>query len=386
MSRFDFSEDEFADRRQKTRAAMEAAGLDWLVVIHPVAIRWLTGSDAKSYQEFQCLLISARPGPVAILTRSGEANEFRDDALVDEIHPYGGGEPDDPIEAFAFMARRYGLLSARVGLDVPGFYLHPHHYVRLKSLLGGALRAEVPSLVHSLSLVKSPRELDYIREASRLADLAMDRFFAAVAAGKSELELAGEVYHALLTTGSGLAASPINLVTGDRTCYSHGAPTDRRLVPGDNGNIEFGATFRRYTATIGRQFSLGEPTPRMHELHDLVRAASDACIAAIRPGVPAHVPHDAARAVIAAAGLDHGRVHLSGYGLAPGFPPSWAEPLYLFGGCTTPLAAGMVVTIEPPVFLGGERLGARIIDNVIITDDGCKLLSRCPRSLHVCPV
>ena len=86
MSKQDFTADEFNARRQRARDAIAAAGLDWLVVFHPVSIRWLTGSDAKSYQEFQCLLISARPGPIVILTRDGERNEFRDDALVDELH------------------------------------------------------------------------------------------------------------------------------------------------------------------------------------------------------------------------------------------------------------------------------------------------------------
>jgi Xaa-Pro dipeptidase len=119
----------------------------------------------------------------------------------------------------------------------------------------------------------------------------------------------------------------------------------------------------------------------MRELHALVRRACDACIAAIRDGVPAVVPHEAAKRVIADAGLDRGRVHLSGYGLAPGFPPTWAEPIHLFGGSAYTLRAGMVVTIEPPVFLGDERLGARIIDNVLVTGDGAELLSRFSRDL-----
>ena len=71
---------------------------------------------------------------------------------------------------------------------------------------------------------------------------------------------------------------------------------------GDFGSIEFGATFNRYTATIGRQFALGAPTPRMLELYAVVRRASDAMIAAIRDGVPATVPHEAARAIIGEAG------------------------------------------------------------------------------------
>ncbi len=382
MSKHDFSADEFSLRRASARDAITAAGLDWFLVFHPVSIRWLTGSDAKSYQEFQCLLISAEPGPIRVLTRTGERNEFLDDALVDELYTWGGGEPEDPIAALERLVESVGVKGTRLGMEVPGYYLHPHHYVRIRQLFGDRL-TEATNLIHDLSLVKSPTELSYIREASRIADKALLRFTTSLRAGCTELEIAGEVYHELLTSGGGLAASPINLVSGPRSCFSHGAPTDRRLSHGDFGNVEYGATFKRYTATIGRQFSLGKPTSRMLELHDLVCRASDACIAEIRAGVPAIVPHEAAKQVIATAGLDHARVHLSGYGLAPGSPPSWAEPIHLFGGSPYTLQAGMVVTVEPPVFIGEEQLGARIIDNVLVTHDGCERLSRTRRDLIV---
>lgn len=383
MSKHDFSADEFASRRERTRAAIGEAGLDWFIAFHPVSIRWLTGSDAKSYQEFQCLLISAKPGPISVLTRDGERNEFLDDALVDELHTWGGGEPDDPIVALERIAESLGAKGSRIGMEVPGYYLHPHHFVRIKHLFGESFVTEATNLIHDLTLVKSATELQYIREAARIADIGMTRFMDSLAVGRSELELAGEIYHALLTSGSGLAASPINLVSGDRSCFSHGAPTDRRLRSGDFGNVEFGATFKRYTSTIGRQFCLGPPTARMRELMDLVGRASDACLAEIRAGVAAVVPHEAAKRVIADAGLNHGRVHLSGYGLAPGSPPGWAEPIHLFGGSSYTLQAGMVLTVEPPVFLGEERLGARIIDNVLVTPDGAEVLSRFPRGLMV---
>jgi Xaa-Pro dipeptidase len=381
MSKLDFTAEEFATRRARAREAIGAAGLDWFLAIHPVSIRWLTGTDAKSYQEFQCLLISAKPGPICVLTRDGERQEFRDDALVDELRTWGGGEPEDPIAALQRLADSLGVIGTRIGMEVPGHYLHPHHYCQIKQIFGESCVTEATNLIHDLTLVKSATELNYIREAARIADVAMTRFAASLVEGRSELEIAGEVYHALLTSGSGLAASPINLVSGERSCFSHGAPTDRRLRRGDFGNVEYGATCKRYTATIGRQFCLGQPTPRMQELYDLVRRASDACIAEIRAGVPADKPHQAAKRVIAAAGFDRARVHLSGYGLAPGSPPTWAEPIHLFGNSTYTLQAGMVVTVEPPVFLGDERLGARIIDNVLVTGDGAQILSRFSRDL-----
>src|SRR3954451_23826730 len=99
MSRHDFPAREFASRRERVRQAISGAGLDWMVHFHPVTIRWLTGSDAKSYQEFQCLLVPAAPGPLVILTREGERNEFREDALVDRIETAAKmptGSPDSP--------------------------------------------------------------------------------------------------------------------------------------------------------------------------------------------------------------------------------------------------------------------------------------------------
>jgi Xaa-Pro dipeptidase len=384
MSKHDFTPEEFASRRRRVQEAMAAAGLDWFVAIHPVSIHWLTGSDAKSYQEFQCLIVPVNACPLTIITREGERNEFEDDALVDEIVGWGGGIVEDPVAVFAAQARKLGLLRGRIGIEVPAYYLHPHHYVQLKDLLGSALAAEATNLIHDLKLVKSPAELAYIRRAVEIADLGMKAFEHAIHDGRTELALAGKVYDAMLSAGSGLAASPINIVSGERSGFSHGAPTERMLRRGDYGSIEYGAAYKRYTSTIGRQFCMGPPTPRMRELYDIVRHASDACIAAVHDGVPATVPHEAARKVIVDAGLERYRVHTTGYGLAPGFPPTWGEPMHMLGGSAYTLRAGMVITIEPPVFIGApERLGARIIDNVLVTATGAELLSKFSRDLMV---
>lgn len=383
MSRNDFSHAEFASRRGRVREAMRDHDLDWLVLFHPVSIHWLTGSDAKSYQEFQCLLVSAGDPSLTVLTRTGERNEFERDALVDEVLTHGGGEDEDPVVAFMRLADARGLPTARVGIEVPAFYLHPHHYVRIRDYLGAALVAEPVHLVHDLKLVKSAAELEYIRQAAAKADAAMAVFAGALRGGRSELALAGDVMQALLSRGSGIAASPINLVSGERACFSHGAPTERLLRDGDMGSIEYGATHRRYTATIGRNFCIGTPSPRMRELHDLVCHASDACIAQIRDGVPAAEPHAAAKQVIGQAGLEACRVHTTGYGLAPGFPPGWGEPLHMLADSRYTLRAGMVLSVEPPVFIAAEGLGARVIDNVLVTRDGSERLSRCSRELIV---
>jgi Xaa-Pro dipeptidase len=287
------------------------------------------------------------------------------------------------MPAFARFLDELGIRHGRVGMEVPGGYLQPAHYVQVKAMLGEALVQEPSGLVAALRAVKSPAEIGLIREASDIAALALRKLIGAVAEGVSELELAAAAYHALLSNGSFLPASTMNLMTGERSAFALGGPTERRMRRGDTGLVEMGAARRRYTSTLGRQWNLGEPSPRLVRLHEVILRASDACIAEMRDGVRAVIPHEASKRVIAEAGLDRYRLHTTGYGMAPGFPPSWGESPNMFGGSTDMLRAGMVVSVEPAVFLPEEGLGVRLIDNVLVTETGVEILSRTPRDLIV---
>jgi Xaa-Pro dipeptidase len=383
MSKHDFTRDEFADRLDRLRTAIGEAGLDWLLLLHPVSIRWLIGQDTKSYTIFQCLPVSAKPSPLTMFTRGTERAEFEADTMAEAFRFYGGAEPEDPMAAFARFADELGLRNGRVAMEMPGAYLQPPHYVALKAMLGDALVQDASPLCSGLRAVKSPAELNYVRRAAEISAIALQALIDAVADGRSELELAAAAYHALLSNGSGLPASTMNLMTGERSAFALGAPTERRMRHGDTGLVEIGAARRRYTSTLGRQWTLGPASQRLRDLHAVILAASDACLAEIRAGVPAIEPHEASKRVIAQAGLDQYRAHTTGYGMTAGFPPSWGEMPNLFGGSRDVLQAGMVVSVEPAVFLPAEGLGVRLIDNVIVTETGYELLSRTPRDLIV---
>ena len=383
MSKHDFPPAEFADRLARLRTTMAAAGLDWLLVLHPVSIRWLIGQDTKSYTVFQCLPISAKPGKLVMFTRGTERSEFAADTMAEELRTYSGGEPEDPMPAFARLLDELGVTKGRVGMEVPGGYLQPGHYAQVKAMLGKSRVQEPCGVLMALRAVKSPAEIAYIRQAADIAAMAFQKLIATVAEGVSELELAAVAYHTLLSNGSGIPASTMNLMTGERSAFALGGPTERKMQRGDTGLVEMGAARRRYTSTLGRQWSLGKPSARLMALHDIILRASDACLAEMRAGVPAIVPHEAATRVIADAGLNQYRAHTTGYGMAPGFPPSWGESPNMFGGTKDILQAGMIVSVEPAVFIPEEGLGVRLIDNVLVTDTGVEILSRTPRDLVV---
>ncbi len=381
MSKHDFTEEEFAIRQRRVRAKMEAQGLDLLLVFNPVNIQYLIGSRAKSYQEFQVLFFTLEESSLTIMMRLAEVPELTDLSLAGDVRGWGGREPEDPVDMFAAIVKEKNFSGRRIGLEVPDFYMHPYNYERIRNILGDALKTDASMLVHDLKLVKSPAEICYIRRASDIADMAMQSAVGAIAAGATEMEVAGEVYRTMFRNGGDSPASPMNFCSGERTCYGHGAPSERVLQDGDFMHVEYGAAYRRYCTTIGRQFCLGEPTARMREIYHVVRESCDACIAEIHAGVHATRPHEAAKKIIAGAGMDQYRLHTTGYGIAPGYPPSWGEYIHLFADSTYTLEAGMILSIEPPVFIHEEKLGARIIDNVLVTETGAEILSAVSRDL-----
>ena len=385
-NRLDFGLDEYAERHRRVRDAMQAEGIDLLVCIDPKNLNYLIGFRGKCYQEFQCLFFPLEEGPLTMCVRDAEVAEMSDLTLADEVRGWGGREPGDPMDLFAAVVEEKGYKARRIGLEVPYYYLGAHDYLSIQAILGDSLAVEVSSMVESLKLVKSPAELDMMRRASDIADIAMQATVDAIHAGASELEVTAEIYRALLANGSDSPASPVNFCSGPRTCYGHGAPSERQIERGDFMHIEFGAAYHRYTCTIGRNLCLGSPGARQREVHDITLAACDALIAAVKPGISAEVPHLEAKRVIAEAGLDHARIHTSGYGIAPGFPPSWGESIHFHSGypySPGTLQAGMVLSVEPPVMLHEEKLGARIVDDILVTETGCEILSKYTRDLIV---
>lgn len=276
-----------------------------------------------------------------------------------------------------------GYKGLRAGLEVPNYYLHPHDHRRLVDLLGDDLVMDATNLIGDLKLIKSPTEIDYVRKAAAMLDQGMETCCSSITAGKTEHVISADVHHTLLAACSDIPSSPKNFLTRPRSAFAHGEPTDRVLEPGDFMHIQFGAHYRRYCVTIGRQLCLGEPTQRMRDVYQVVRDAGDTCMAVMRAGVPATRPHQAARKVIADAGLDAYRLHMTGYAVGAAFPPSWIEPLIIDAGCDYTLEAGMVVAVEPPVFGLDDGLGVRLVDNVLVTDTGCERLTTTTRDLIV---
>ncbi|MCX7561450.1 Xaa-Pro peptidase family protein [Sulfitobacter sp. F26204] len=380
MSRLDFTPEEFANRRAMAGEAMRAAGIEWLIVINPRSIHWLTGCRAKSYQAFQCLFFSSKGAPPVYLARVSEKLEIEAEALADGFHYWGDTDKPDPGAVFGDLFAKLGLTGKSVAIERPNAYLGAPMYEALARASGSPM-ADASALLDGLRLIKSEAEITFIRKAAQIATVSMGRLQEVLSVGQSELALTGGIYQAATTAGGEVPASPINLSAGARGLFCHGAPGARAVEQGDIGNAEYAIPYRGYPVSIGRQFCLGPVSTELADAHACVAQALQAAIATCAPGVPACEVFTAAEEALVRSGFAPHRVHTMGYAMATAFPPATGEAFHISSANSAELKSGMQISICPNLFSTDLNMGVRLVDNVMITDSGAEVLTKYPHDV-----
>jgi len=226
--------------------------------------------------------------------------------------------------------------------------------------------------------VKEAWELDRMRKAQKMTDLAFSQVLPRIRAGMTEKELQAELIYCMYKNGAeGLSFDPI-VVSGPNTSLPHGVATDRVIREGDFITMDFGIIYGGYCSDMTRTVAVGFATEEMQKVYDTVLQSQLAGIAATRAGVTGRDVDGAARKVIADAG--YGEYFGHGYGHCIGMEchemPSCSP------GGTTELEPGMVSSAEPGIYLPG-KFGVRIEDLVIVTADGCDNITASPKNLII---
>ena len=233
-------------------------------------------------------------------------------------------------------------------------------------------------VVEQLRMVKDEFEVAKLSEGARRLSAVADATFAAARPGMSERALAAVLEAAMREAGFDRLAFDTIVASGPHAALPHYRAGDRILARGDLLVLDFGGVLDGYCCDLTRTVSVGPPSAESQRLHDAVRAAQQAAIAAVRPGVEASAVDAAARSVLQARGLGDAFGHGTGHGL--GLEVHEEPRISQRRGGTPPvaLAPGMVFTVEPGAYLPGFG-GVRIEDDVLVTESGCEVLTAVPR-------
>jgi Xaa-Pro aminopeptidase len=368
---------EVAGRLDRLRAGLEAAEVDALVVTALANVRYLTGFTGSA----AVLLVT---GSSALLTTDGryrtQSAEQLAAAGVDQAVGIEIGGAQAQRDALGGRARQDG--AGRIGLEADHVSWEASR--RWRELLEADGAAEVrptTGVVERLREVKDAGEVARMERAAAIADAALAEVLPLlVAAGRepvTELAFALALDTAMRRGGAEGTAFETIVAAGPNSAKPHHHPTERLIRPGDPVVVDFGAIFEGYRSDMTRTFLVGgEPEGELARLFSVVGQSQAAGAAAVGPGVEAKAVDDVCRQVITEAGwgerFEHGTGH--GVGLDIHEAPT-VSPL-----ATAILAPGVIVTVEPGVYLPGVG-GVRIEDTLVVTDDGSRPLTHFPKDV-----
>jgi Xaa-Pro aminopeptidase len=353
-------------RRERLTERLGPLELDALIVTRLPNVRYLTGFTGSNGQ-----LVVARDGSGVFLTdgRYGEQSSHEVPDLDRTV--YRQGYPGPLLDACRALEAR------RVGFERRGLLYD--EWAQLGEGAGGLELVPTGPEVEALRRVKDADELNLIAQAQAHTDEVFERVAlnGGLRTGVTERQVARAMETAMLEAGAERAFESI-VAFGEHAAEPHHHPTDRELATGDVVKLDFGALAAGYHSDMTRTIAFGEPDPRLREIRDVVAAAHLAGIDAVRPGATTVEVDAAARTIVADAGFADAFPH----GLGHGVGLEIHEEPFLRWHAGVELERGMVVTIEPGVYIPGLG-GARIEDMVEVTADGGRPMPRSTKELIV---
>lgn len=353
-------------RRGALRELLRGAGIDALLVTDLVDIRYLTGFTGSN----AALLVHVDGDRASRMCTDGR---YRTQA-VEQV-----GDLELVIErasALTLAAAVRGWGVRRLGFQSDAVTVDAH--AGLSAAAEGVSLERAPGLVMTLRQVKDDAEIAALRAACLVGDAALADLLAAggMAPGRTEHEVALDLEARMRDHGADGPSFETIVAAGAHSAVPHHRPTDAVLARGDLVTMDFGALVDGYHSDMTRTVVLGPASGWQREVYSLVAAAQSAGCAALAPGAGIADVDAAARTVISAAGRGEEFVHPLGHGVGLEIH----EPPTLAGTATGVLGAGMVVTVEPGVYLQG-RGGVRIEDTLVVRAGPAEVLTRASKDL-----
>lgn len=388
-ARLKFSREEFAGRLAKTRRAMEAKGIDLLIVSDPSNMAWLTGYDGWSFYVHQAVIVPPTGEPVWF-GRGQDANGAKRTAYLDHGNIVGYADhyvqstERHPMDFLSKVISDRGWGNLRTGVEMDNYYFSAAAFGALQKHLPNARFVDATALVNWQRAVKSPTEIDYMRKAARIVEAMHARIVDKMEVGMRKCDLVAEIYDAgtrgVEGAGGDYPAIVPLLPSGADASAPHLTWDDLPMKSGEGTFFEIAGCYNRYHCPLSRTVFLGKPTQAFLDAEKATLEGMEAGLEAARPG---NTCEDIANGFFAVL-KKHGIVkdNRTGYPIGLSYPPDWGErTMSLRPGDRTELKPGMTFHFMTGLWL--ETMGLEITESILITETGVECLANVPRMLVV---
>ncbi len=384
-----FERSEYDARLAKTRAAMDKAGVDLLVVTDPANMAWLTGYDGWSFYVHQCVLVAEVGDPVWF-GRGQDANGARltvymgDDEITSYPDHYVQSPDRHPMECLAGVIGERGWQSRSVGVEMDNYYFSAAAFASLQRHLSNVRFADATGLVNWQRAVKSERELQYMRTAARITDTIQQRILEKVAPGVRRCDIAADIYDAGLRGVDGCGGDYPSIVpllpSGKAMAAPHLTWDDQPLRAGEGTFFEVAGCYKRYHCPLSRTVFLGSPPRHFLDAEEAVLEGLAAGLEAARPGNTCENVAATFFDVLRRRGFE--KDSRTGYPIGLSYPPDWGERTMSFrAGDKSILEENMTFHFMTGLWM--EDWGLEITESIRIAEGGAECLASVPRKLLV---
>ena len=372
---------EFERRLGELRTRMEARAVDAMLVTTPENIFYLTGYETQGLWYFAALVVPLAGEPFMV-TRYAEDTVVEAVTWIEVSRPFQ--DIEDPIDVTRRALDEQGIANKRIGYEKDSYFFRASEQEPLFDACPDASFVDCSGFVEEGRVTKSACELELMAGAARATEAGMRAGIAAVGAGASENDVAAETYAAMIRAGGHYPALAPFIVTGARSYVSHATWQGREIQRGDCVFLEIGGCVHRYHTAMMRTVFLGDLTPELREAERLVREATEAAKAAIRPGVPSGDADAAARAVISRNSFGATQYTRVGYSIGIGCTPNWGEGhiMDIKPGDRRPFRVNMTFHLIPFLQIPGKG-AVGISETIRVSETGCETFFNFDRKIFV---
>lgn len=359
-----------AARLESARAGLAGRGVDAMLITPGSDLFYLTGYAALPLERLTCLVLTADAAPTLVVPtlERPAAEEALDAGLGVRVVDLG--------ETADTTAEIRALLGGRPGVALVDDHMWASRVLWLQSEVGAGEVRLAGEILAPLRELKDDYELDQLRLAGEAIDRVHARVPEMLTAGRTEADVAATISAAIVDAGHARTDFAI-VASGPNGASAHHEPGTRVLTTGDAVVVDIGGTLPSgYASDCTRTYVVGEASPDLLHMYEVLLRAQAAARAQARPGVTCESVDAAARDVITAHRYGDYFTHRTGHGIGL----ETHEDPYIVDGNKRVLEPGMAFSIEPGIYLPG-KFGARIEDIMITRPDGCEPVNNQPREL-----
>jgi Xaa-Pro aminopeptidase len=352
------------ERLRKLRENMARHSIDGLLLVKPENRRYISGFTGTAGY----LLVTEKDA--VLITDFRYTEQAKEQSPHFQVVKHGSSAPDE------IRSQLKTLGISRLGFEQD--YLTYGLYASYREKFEPVELVPVEGIVEKLRAVKDPQEIESIRKAAEIADAAFSHILGFLKPGITEREVAIELEFYMRKLGAKSSSFDIIVASGVRSSLPHGVASDKKLEKGDFVKMDFGALYQGYCSDITRTVVLGEPNRKQREIYEIVLESQLHALAHMKPGMTGKEADALARDIIKEKGYGDNFGHSLGHGLGL-YIHEEPRLSFLSGDILQP---GMVVTVEPGIYLEGFG-GVRIEDDVVITDSGIEILTSSTKDLLI---